>query len=480
MPLQLTWQAIVRFIIVLIAPLVLPYSTTADQAAGNLPKPNFIIILIDDLGWADVGCYGSTFYETPNIDTMAAEGMKFTDGYAACPVCSPTRAAILTGKYPARLKLTEFLYGQRIERSSPILPAKYKQYLGREEVTIAEVLKSAGYATAHIGKWHLGREQFYPEHQGFDVNIGGTHYGYTRSFFWPGWRGYVSVEGRHEGEYLPERLSEEAVRFIESNKDKPFFLHLSHYLVHIPMEAKKEMIAKYQTKLNSTKGCQNNPIYAAMIESMDLSVGRVMEALKRLEIDDRTVVFFTSDNGGLAWKDRANTPATCNAPLRGGKQQLYEGGIRVPWIVKWSGVIEAGSACNVPVISTDYFPTILEIIGIKNSKTNGPIDGVSNLPLLKQSGKLKRDAIFWHYPHFCLQGVRPGGIIRQGDYKLIERYEDGTLELYDLKHDISETRNLAFEMSARTRQLRQLLHQWRESVKANMPLPNPHYHQPEK
>ena len=469
---RLSRRRFLRSAVAAAAWMAMPRMVFGARARGQ--KPNFVFVLIDDLGWADVGCFGSRFYETPNIDLLAAQGMKFTSGYAACPVCSPTRASIMTGKYPARLHLTDFLKGRRTRKGSPVLPAPYRDELPLEEVTIAEALKSAGYTTCHIGKWHLGGEPYFPEHQGFDINIGGCHSGAPRSFFWPKWGDNPPVVGRREGEYLPDRLAEEAAHFIEVNKDKPFFLYLSHYAVHIPMEAKEEMIAKYRAK-PKPRGGQDNPIYAAMVESIDQSVGRVVKTLERLRIDDRTVVLFMSDNGGLSVREGKNTPATTNAPLRCGKGYLYEGGIREPWIVKWPGVVKPGSTCDVPVISVDFFPTLLEIAAVKGVKTNGPIDGESIVPLLKQTGGLKRDAIYWHYPHFSNQGGRPGGAIRQGDFKLIERYEDGTLELYNLERDISETNNLAYSMPDKTAELRKRLHEWRKSVDATMPPPNPDY-----
>ncbi len=446
--------------------------------AASAKQPNIVFILIDDLGWADVGCNGSPFHETPNIDRLAAQGMRFTDGYAACPVCSPTRASIMTGKYPARLHLTDFLKGRRKRQDSPILPALYEDQLPLKEVTIAEALKTAGYTTCHIGKWHLGSEPFFPEHQGFDKNVGGCYSGMPRSFFWPKWGKNPPITGKKDGEYLPDRLAEEASGFIEANQDKPFFLYLSHYAVHIPMEAKEKTIEKYRAK-PKPEGGQNNPIYAAMVESIDRSVGRVMETLERLKIDDNTVVIFMSDNGGLSVKEGKHTPATSNAPLRAGKGYLYEGGIREPWIVKWPGVTKPGSVCGDPVTSVDFFPTLLDIAGVKNVKTNGPIDGETIIPLLERSGKLKRDAIFWHYPHFSNQGGRPGGAVRMGDYKLIERYEDGSLELYNLKDDISETKNLYATLRPKAETLRKRLHAWRKSIDATMPPPNPDF-QPTK
>ena len=437
-------------------------------------KPNVILMVIDDMGWADAGCYGSRFHETPNIDALAEQGMRFTDGYAACPVCSPTRASIMTGKYPARLHLTDFLVGRRKRIDSPVLPVEYVHQLPLEEVTVAEALKGAGYRTCHIGKWHLGGEPYWPQHQGFDVNIAGCQSGMPRSFFWPQWKGNPPIAGREDGEYLPDRLADEAVQFIESSQDQPFFLYLAHYAVHIPIEAKQAAIERFKNK-PKPEGFQNNPIYAAMIESIDQSLGKVMDTLKRLGIDDNTVVAFTSDNGGLSVQEGKHTPATSNAPLRGGKGYLYEGGIREPYIVKWPGVTEPGSTCDEPVCSVDFLPTVAEIAGLQRVDTNGPIDGESIVPLLSRSGGLKRDALYWHYPHFSNQGGRPGGVIREGKFKLIERYEDGSLELYDLNRDISETRNLAVSMPDRATRLRQRLDDWRQSVDASMPPPNPDY-----
>ncbi len=445
-------------------------------------KPNIVFILIDDLGCRDVRCFGSTLYETPSIDRLAADGMRFTDGYAACPVCSPTRASIMTGKYPARLRLTNFIAGQRTRKGSPILPADYLLYMPAEEVTIAEVLKTAGYATCHVGKWHMGGEtQYLPENQGFDVNIGGTGSGMPRSFFWPRWKGNPPIRGNFDGEYLPDRLSQEACKFIEAHNDEPFFLYLSHYAVHIPIEAKEDKVARYKARIEASPpddGQQDNPYYAAMVESVDESVGRVMETLRRSRIDDRTIVFFFSDNGGLATLEGPHTPATTNSPLREGKGHLYEGGIREPWIVKWPGVVKPGTVCKEPVISVDFFPTICEMaaVNIGSVKTNGPIDGLSIVPLvINPAAKLNREAIYWHYPHYSNQGGRPGAAIRAGDFKLIENYEFGTLELYNLRQDIAETTNLADEMPEKVHQLHRMLRNWRRGVDANMPTPNPDY-----
>lgn len=446
-------------------------------------KPNFVFILIDDLGWADVGCYGSSFYETPNIDELAKEGMRFTSAYAAGPVCSPTRASIMTGKYPARLKLTNFLVG---DRRGKLNPAHYVHQVSLEEVTIAEALKEAGYINCFVGKWHLGGKSYWPEDQGFDINIGGTNSGAPKSYFWPQWQGNPPIEGR-PGEYLTDRLTDEALRFLEGNKDKPFLLYLSHYAVHLPLQAKQNMIEKYQAKganlppskiprflpegNNQTRQMQDHPVFAAMVESMDESVGRVMKKLKELGIADNTIVIFTSDNGGTS---TAEGHPTSNIPLRAGKGWLYEGGIREPLIIKWPGVTKPGSICDVPVVSTDFFPTMFEMAGL-STKPQQHIDGVSLVPLLKGKKSLDREAIFWHYPHYSNQGGGPSGAVRAGDYKLIEFYEDNHLELYNIKEDISEKTNLVPQMPQETTKLYQMLKDWRKEVDAEMPTPNPDY-----
>jgi len=433
-----------------------------ESGAGNT-KPNFVFFLIDDLGWCDVGCYGSTFYETPNIDKLASQGIRFTNAYAACPVCSPTRASILAGKYPARLNLTDWIPGHRRENPKLIVP-KFNQQLPLKEETIAEALKPAGYVSASIGKWHLGEELYYPENQGFDLNIGGTHKGQPPAYFAP-YQIPTLKEGK-EGEYLTDRLTDEALAFIEKNKDRPFFLYLPHFAVHTPIQGKKEKADKYRNKVKPGQE-QNNAMYAAMIESVDESVGRVLNKLELLGIAGHTVIIFMSDNGGLA-------RVTSNVPLRAGKGTLYEGGIREPMIIKWPGVTKPCKTCDVPVTSTDFYPTMLEMAG-QPLKPEQHQDGLSMVPLLKGSGTIKRDALYWHYPHYHF--TTPAGAVRQGDWKLIEYYEDGRLELYNLKEDISETFNLAEKMPDKAQELKKMLLKWRESVGAKMPTPNPDYKQ---
>ncbi len=439
-------------------------------------KPNFVFILIDDLGWADIGCYGSELYETPNIDRLAAEGMRFTDAYAACPVCSPTRASILTGKYPATLHLTDWIAGH-VSPNAKLKVPDWTKYLAHEEVTLAEALKAGGYVSASIGKWHLGDKQYYPDNQGFDYNIAGYDKGQPPTYYWPysvdrDWNNEIPTmpEGGGDGEYLTDRLTDEALNFIGSNSEKPFFLYLAHYAVHTPIEGKKELIPHYQVKITS-ESRQKNAEYAAMIQSVDESVGRVLTALREHNLEDDTVVIFMSDNGGLAgignWLN-----ITSNYPLRSGKGTAYEGGIREPMIVKWPGRIKAGSVCDVPVTSVDFYPTMLEMAGVAGDPGHNP-DGTSLMPLLENSGQFDREAIFWHYPHYHI--TTPFGAVRKGDWKLIEYYEDGRLELYNLKDDIGEENDLAAAMPDKSEELRKCLDDWRKGVGAQMMTPNPDY-----
>jgi arylsulfatase A-like enzyme len=443
----------------------------AHASAAENPKPNFIFILADDLGWTDLACYGSKFYQTPNIDKLAAQGMKFTDAYAACPVCSPTRASLLTGQYPARLGLTDWIPGYASQPDQKLLAPDFKKHLPLEEITWAEVLKPAGYVSATIGKWHLGGKEFGSEKQGFGVSIAGSKSGSPASYFSPyrSQRGAMPLSPGSEGEYLTDRLTDEALTFIGNNKSAPFVLYLPHFAVHTPPQAKEELIEKYQ-KLAGPDAPYNHAVYAAMIESLDDSVGRIVEQLDELKLSERTVVFFSSDNGGLA---TGKFIATSNTPLRDGKGHLYEGGIRVPLIVKWNSQIKPG-VCKTPVTSADVLPTILELGGVKPPK-GIVFDGESFWPLLQGKGKLKRNEIFWHYPHYSEEGGIPGAAIRQGDFKLIEWFENGRVELFNLRDDISETENLAEQMPLKAAELKTKLHVWRKSVDAQMPSPNPNY-----
>jgi arylsulfatase A len=441
------------------------------RAQKQIPL-NFVFILIDDMGWRDVSYNGSELFETPNIDKLAAQGMRFTNAYAACPVCSPTRASIMTGKYPARLGITNFLPGTHHLPHSKLLAPESKQQLPLEEVTIAEALKPAGYRSAAIGKWHLGGPDYYPEKQGFDVNVGGTHAGSPKSYFFPQWTPNPPVTAE-SGAYLPDRLTDSAIDFMKDNTAKPFLVYLAHYSVHIPLEAKEDMVERYRKRIKPG-ALQNNATYAAMVASVDESVGRIMQALDDLKLADHTAVIFMSDNGGLASAEYKGQTPTSNKPLKAGKGFLYEGGIREPMIVKWPGVAKAGSECDVPVISTDFYPTLLEMAGVK-SDPGDPADGVSMVPLLKQTGIPKQDALFWHYPHYSNQGGRPGAAMRQGDFKIIEWYEDGAVELYNLRDDIGEARNLAVQMPAKARDMKARLEAWLKDMNPEMPKPNADY-----
>lgn len=449
-----------------------PFCTPASAAESKL---NVILIVIDDYGWADSSCYGSKFHRTPNIDKLASEGMRFTDAYAACPVCSPTRASVMTGKYPARLHLTDWLPGRADNSSQKLLRPKFRQQLPLEEVTLAEAFHDAGYVSGHIGKWHLGGEGFDPLKQGFDFNIAGDHTGTPLSYFAPFQRNQRFMPGLEEapeGEYLTDRLAAEAEKFVVRNKDQPFLLYLPHFAVHTPLRAKPELIEKYETAPKPA-GRQNNPIYAAMVESMDAAIGRVMQAVTDTGIAERTIIVLTSDNGGLVTAEGRNAAATSNAPLREGKGYLYDGGIRVPLIVKWPGRARPGAVSTFPVASIDLFPTLLEICGIKSDARP---DGVSLVPLLRQSSTtLRRDALYWHYPHYANQGGKPGGAIRAGDFKLIEFYETGRRELFNIRRDPGESQNLADQARNKVEELSTALSEWRRAVGAQMPEPNPDF-----
>jgi len=436
-------------------------ATAAFAQPAHAAPPNIIFVLVDDMGWTDLGCFGSKYYETPNIDRLAAQGMRFTDAYSACTVCSPTRASILTGQYPARLHITDWIAGHKRPFAKLSVP-DWTLQLSPDIPNVAKALKASGYATASIGKWHLGPEACWPDKQGFDLNVAGCEKGQPPSYFSP-YKIPTLADGP-DGEFLSDRLTSEALTFIESNKDRPFFLYLPHYAVHTPIQAKQAVIEKYTAKQDKNAP-HHNPAYAALVESVDDSVGRLMQKLKQLKLSENTVIVFTSDNGGLLG-------CTSNAPLRAGKGSAYEGGVRVPLIVTWPGVIKPGSVDHTPVISADYVPTLLAMAGtpVPAALT---VDGESIEPLLRQSGTLKRDAIYWHYPHYHPGGATPYGAVRDGDFRLVEFFEDHRVELYNLKDDISEAQDLAAKMPAKTAALRQKLLDWRQRVGAQMPAPNP-------
>lgn len=437
-------------------------------------KLNVVLILADDLGWTDLACYGSDFYETPHLDRLARDGMKFTQNYSACTVCSPTRAALMTGKYPARLHITDWIPGLMPDNPKLLVP-DWTKFLPLTEKTIADAFKSAGYRTGSIGKWHLGTEEYYPEKHGFDVNIAGTDKPAPPSYFAP-WKIPTLTEGK-DGEYVTDRLAEEAEKFIEAAKDQPFFLYLPHFAVHTPIQGRADLVAKYRAKLRPGL-THSNAAYAAMVESLDEAVGRVRKRLDELKLADRTIVIFTSDNGGLITRG-----TTSNKPLRYGKASAYEGGVRVPLIVHWPGVTKHGSVSDTPVITMDLFPTLLEMAGLKSPNPISPTgpsgrDGLSLVPLLRGTGKLARSELFWHYPHhqhYQLGGATPYSAIRSGDFKLVEFFNDMHAELYNLREDIGEQRDLAALQPDKAKELRARLHAWRTAVAAQMPTPNPNY-----
>ena len=476
----------------LLAPLAALHAADAPQ-----PTPNIIVILADDLGWADLSCYGSTFHESPNLDTLAAQGMRFTQAYSSSPYCSPSRAAIMTGRHPARVKITDYIPSNG--KRGKLLPAEMKMELPREEVTMAEVLRGAGYATWSVGKWHLGEKGFLPEDQGFEVNVAGNHSGAPTSFFWPyghdnpeaAKRYHGSpvpglVERGQQGEHLCDRLTSEAMKLIEQRTpEQPFFLYLPFYDVHTPIMAKPELVTKYEAKAarlglppvpkaprftedNRAHGgiqttmpeTQVNPTYAAMIETMDTNVGRLMAKLDELGIADNTLILFTSDNGGHN--------VTSNRPLRGCKGWLYEGGVREPWIVTWPGVTKPGSTCDVPVMNTDILPTVLEVCGLP-SMPDLHKDGVSFASLLKGETQPVHDALFWHFPHYGNHGSGPCSSVRVGDWKLIHWIEDDSVELFDLATDPGEKTDRATQHPERVKDLRARLAAWRNETAANMP-----------
>ena len=440
------------------------------------PSPfNVVLVLVDDLGWRDLGCQGSDLYETPRIDALAAEGVRFTQAYSNCPVCSPSRAALLTGQYPGRVGFTGHITAigrHRHPAESAILPPEDFMYLRHEFVTIAEALKTVGYVSASIGKWHLGGESYWPLSHGFDLNIAGHTHGSPASYFFPyrkpgqAWNPdmpNLDLSDSSEGEYLTTRLTDEALEFIERNRYRPFFLYLSHYAVHTPLQAPEHLVGKYERKIAASNS-GGDPVYAAMVDSIDTSVGRILDSLNATGISDRTVVILASDNGGL-------DSVTSNAPLRAGKGHLYEGGIRVPLIVRWPGHSDTGSIVTTPVTNADLFPLIAEIGGLAPSSF-AQLDGRSLSPLIQGGAWEPRDLV-WYYPHYSPQARAPGAAILSGDYKLLEFYDPPRIELYSLEDDLGETKDLAPQQPETAKALSVKLNAW---IEANVPLrhrPNP-------
>jgi arylsulfatase A len=425
-------------------------------------KWNILFILMDDLGWHDTGPFGNSFIDTPHINRLATEGARFDQAYAACPVCSPTRASILTGQYPARLKLTDWIPGRKHWPAARLNTPSFKQQLPADAKTIAEALRPAGYRTGAIGKWHLGGQGSLPTDHGFDVNIGGTEAGHPPTYFGPLELPNLKLE---PGEFLTQRLTYEGSRFINANK-KPFFLYQAHFTVHMPLQAPKELVEKYRNR----KIGDVDPTYCAMVETADQSVGELLKSLDASGKADRTIVVFFSDNGGVRYQGKRRLPVTNNAPLRAGKGHLYEGGIREPLIIRWPGITRAGSVIHEPVCSVDFHPTLCRAAGVAREG----MDGVDLQPLLR-GGSLRERPLFWHYPHYSDQGGSPAGAVRLGDWKLIEFYEDSRLELFNVAEDPGESRNLVRKEPARARKLHQTLVEWRQEVHASMPSPNPDY-----
>lgn len=444
-------------------------------------QPNVVFILADDLGQMDIGAFNpKTFHETPNIDALARRGMKFTQGYAACCVCSPTRGSILTGKYPPRFGVTNFIPGGR---SGKLLPAPNAGHLPLEEVTIAESFRDAGYATFFSGKWHLGGAGFLPGNQGFAADAGGDTGPKRASKPSDPKAGPGAIDPKSD----PKRtdlITQEAIAFIEQNKGRPFFAYLPFNAPHVPIGARADLVAKWQEKAkqaptdewgqeraNKVRLVQNDPVYAAMLEQLDTGIGRVIAALEKNGLTENTIVVFMSDNGGLA---TAEGHPTSNLPLRAGKGWPYEGGVREPMIVVVPGMTKPGTTCDSPVISTDFYPTLLQLAGLP-LKPEQHLDGVSFLPLLKGEAMQRGKPLFWHYPHYANQGGAPNGVIRDGDWKLIEWYEDGALELYNIPRDIGEKNDLAARQPDKVKELHARLVAWRKEVGALMPTPNPKF-----
>jgi arylsulfatase A-like enzyme len=483
--------------------LLLPWLVAPAAAASPRP-PNVILILVDDLGWADLGCYGSSFHQTPNLDALARSGALFTDAYAASPVCSPTRASILSGKYPSRIGMS-YLAGVR-GPSGPghrLLPPPVAGSIPQGDITLAEALREAGYATAHIGKWHLQGhtekgEADFPERHGFDVNIGGHRAGQPGSYYFP----YKSKnhpatdvpglnDGR-EGDYLTDALTDQAIGFMRQHAEEPFFLNLWYYTVHTPIEPRRDQLAVYKEKARRlgldkggkqaapelqsfTRTRQSDPAYAAMVAVLDENVGRLMAELQRLGLSEDTIVVFFSDNGGLSTGPGPNMPA-CNLPLRAGKAWLYEGGIREPFIVSYPAAVKAGLRISEPVVSTDIYPTILGLAGLP-PRPQQHVDGLDLAQLLEgKADSLDREAIYFHLPHYHhINTMGPSGAVRAGDHKLVEVYETGKTELYNLRDDPGEQHDLSAEKPELARELAAMLRVWRKSSGSKEAVPNPDY-----
>jgi len=447
--------------------------------ASSSDQMNIVLILVDDLGWSDLACYGSDLHETPNVDQLAEQGIHFTDAYAASSVCTPSRAALMTGEHPARLHMTVWSEAAKNPPTDKkVIPPVTKANLSLDKQTLAERLKEAGFLTAHIGKWHLGDARHYAQAQGFDISIGGTHWGCPTTFFYP-YRGMMHGDFRYipglglgnEGDYLPDKLTDEAIRLIESELRRPFFLYMSYYTVHTPIEAPAEQVAYFEKKVK--QGMKHtNATYAAMVKNMDHNVGRILKSLSKNEIENQTIVIFTSDNGGFDIPWRHFPVITNNAPLRSGKGALYEGGVRVPLIIRWPDLTKAGSVSGEPVTLTDLYATLMAANGLSALEGDSGRDAVNLLPVLENADvTLPRDALYWHYPHYY-PTTTPVSSVRAKEWKLLEFLEDNRLELYNLTNDPGEKNNLAEFNPEKTDELRNKLNTWRINVDAQMPTRN--------
>jgi arylsulfatase A len=445
-------------------------------------RPNVVLILADDLGWAGLSCYGNDLHQTPHLDNLAKQGVRFTDAYAASPVCTPTRVAILTGKHPARLHMTIWRESALNRGKRKLLQPVCLDSLPRKHLTLAEILKEAGYFNAHLGKWHVGRAESYPQAHGFHLNVGGTLWGAPQTFWYPfagdsyfrDWRYVPGLEPGREGEYLTDRLTDKALEVMEqqSKAKRPFYLNLWYHTVHTPIEGKPELVERYRKRVKPDS-IRKNPHYAAMVHSLDENVGRVLDKLDQLEIADDTLVVFTSDNGGFVNSCKLNKGLRVadNSPLRSGKGSCYEGGVRVPLIVRGPGVVE-GKTSVEPVYACDLYPTLLRAAGLSGKAKEG-VDGVDFTPILRDpKAKLSREALYFHYPHYY-HTTTPVSAVRKGDWKLLEYFEDGRVELFNLKNDIGEKTDLASARPEVAKRLAAELRAWRKEVGALMPEPNP-------
>ena len=468
---------------------LLTASSTAAEPATR--PPNIVFLLADDLGWTGLGCFGSDLYETPHLDRLAADGMRFTNAYAACTVCSPTRASIMTGNYPARLHLTDFIAGQNRPFARMRIP-DWQKGLQANHVTMAEALSGAGYRTALIGKWHLDGPDVAPQGRGPTAH--GFDFVATKP---PRTSGYLippsalkpassgkketsktdAEQADAEPRYLTDFLTDRSLEFIEQAKDDPFFLYFAYHVPHTPIQGRADLVAKFQQRVRDD-AVHQNPIYAAMVASLDQSVGRILDRLQQLGLADNTLVVFTSDNGGLTQRYGVHDGFTDNAPLRRGKGSAYEGGVRVPTIVYWPGNTPAGSQCDTPIITNDYYPTLLQVAGVPvpaAGAVDSTIDGRSLVGLWKDPRQTIERDLFWHHPHYHAGGDGPYSAIRSGRWRLIEFHEDDRVELYDLSDDIGESHDLSQQQPEQVQKLRARLHAWRAEVGAQMPTVNPNF-----